>query len=249
MRYLGIDYGTKKIGLALSDENGTMGFPHSVITTSAQSLDTVADLISQEKVSAIVIGESKDFSGEDNSVAEEARVFAQALADKSGIPFHLEPETFTTQEARRYPDGSRMEGSPDVDASAAALILRNYLARLEEEAKAEKARNYISIDDFGKVDVKVGTVKSAEAVEGSAKLLRLMVDLGEESPRQIVSGIAKYVESPESLVGRQLSFVTNLQPRTIFGLESNGMLFAVGEGDSFAFVTPDRPVPPGTGAH
>jgi methionyl-tRNA synthetase len=107
----------------------------------------------------------------------------------------------------------------------------------------------ISIDDFSKVEVKIGTVLSAERVPDTDKLLRLMVDLGEEAPRQIVSGIARYVSEPESLVGRQLAFVTNLEPRTLRGLESNGMLFAVGEGESFAFVTPDRPVPPGTSAH
>lgn len=107
----------------------------------------------------------------------------------------------------------------------------------------------ISIDEFAKMDVKVGTVLLAERVPDTDKLLRLMVDLGEETPRQIVSGIAAYVPEPESLVGRQLSFVTNLEPRMLRGLESNGMLFAVGEGDTFAFVTPDRPVPPGTSAH
>lgn len=107
----------------------------------------------------------------------------------------------------------------------------------------------ISIDDFTKVEVKIGTVVSAERVPDTDKLLRLMVDLGEAEPRQIVSGIAAHVPEPESLVGRQLAFVTNLEPRTLRGLESNGMLFAVGEGDTFAFVTPDRPVPPGTSAH
>lgn len=108
----------------------------------------------------------------------------------------------------------------------------------------------ISIDEFSKVEVKVGTVKAAERVPDTDKLLRLTVDFGEESgPRQIVSGIQAYVPEPQSLVGRQLCFVTNLEPRTIKGLESNGMLFAVGNGDSFAFVTPDRPVPPGTAAH
>lgn len=107
----------------------------------------------------------------------------------------------------------------------------------------------ISIDDFSKVEVKIGTVVSAERVPDTDKLLRLMVDLGEEAPRQIVSGIAAYVENPDTLIGRQLAFVTNLEPRMLRGLESNGMLFAVGEGDTFAFVTPDRPVPPGTSAH
>ncbi|MDB5189142.1 MAG: methionyl-tRNA synthetase, methionyl-tRNA synthetase [Parcubacteria group bacterium] len=111
-------------------------------------------------------------------------------------------------------------------------------------------KEQINIDEFGKIEVKVGTVVSAERVPETDKLLRLMVDLGEESgPRQIVSGIAAYVTEPEELVGRQLAFVTNLAPRTLRGLESNGMLFAVGDGDSFAFLTPDRVVPPGTSAH
>lgn len=108
----------------------------------------------------------------------------------------------------------------------------------------------ISIDEFSKIDVQVGTVQTAERVPETDKLLRLTVDFNEESgPRQIISGIAAYVSDPLTLVGRQLAFVTNLEPRTIRGLESNGMLFAVGSDDTFAFLTPDRPVPPGTGAH
>jgi len=108
----------------------------------------------------------------------------------------------------------------------------------------------ITIDDLSKIEVSVGTVRSAERVPETDKLLRLTVDFGEEGgPRQIVSGIAKYVAEPETLVNRQLAFVTNLEPRTIRGLESNGMLFAVGADETFAFLTPDREVPPGTGAH
>jgi methionyl-tRNA synthetase len=108
----------------------------------------------------------------------------------------------------------------------------------------------ITIDDFSKIEVQIGTVRSAERVPETDKLLRLTVDLNEEAgPRQIVSGINAYVPEPESLVGRQLAFITNLAPRTIRGLESNGMLFAVGSEDSFAFLTPDRVVPPGTSAH
>jgi len=108
----------------------------------------------------------------------------------------------------------------------------------------------ISLDEFSKIEVKIGTVHTAERVPETDKLLRLTVDFGEEAgPRQIVSGIAMYVPEPESLVGRQLAFVTNLEPRTIRGLESDGMLFAVGSDETFAFVTPDRAVPPGTSAH
>lgn len=107
----------------------------------------------------------------------------------------------------------------------------------------------INYDDFAKVEVKVGTIVSAERVPDSEKLIRLMVDLGEEKPRQIVSGIQAYVDDVDSLVGEQLPFVTNLTPRKLMGLESNGMLFAVGEGDTFSFLIPDRDVPPGTSAH
>lgn len=108
----------------------------------------------------------------------------------------------------------------------------------------------ISIDEFGKIEVRVGTVRSAERVPETDKLLRLTVDFNEKAgPRQIISGITMYVPEPAALVGRQLAFVTNLEPRTIRGLESNGMLFAVGAGESFAFLTPDREVPPGTSAH
>jgi len=112
------------------------------------------------------------------------------------------------------------------------------------------SKERITLEEFSKIEVSIGTVRTAERVPETDKLLRLTVDFGEEGgPRQIVSGIATYVSAPESLVGRQLAFVTNLEPRTIRGLESNGMLFAVGSGDTFAFVTPDREVPPGTSAH
>lgn len=123
-----------------------------------------------------------------------------------------------------------------------------------EEEKTEEAPEdtapRISIDDLAKIEVQVGTVMAAEDVPETDKLLRLTVDFGEASgPRQIVSGIRGYVEHASDLVGRQLAFVTNLAPRKIKGLESDGMLFAIGSDDSFAFLTPDRLVPPGTSAH
>jgi putative transcription antitermination factor YqgF len=257
MRYLGIDYGTRKTGLALSDKAGTMGFPHKTLPTDPRLLDELSLLVKEQQVGAVVIGKSTNFAGEANDVAAEAEQFARDLQTRTGIEIHFEPEAFTTQAARRMPDGSRMEGSPDVDASAAALILTAFLERTAaaSAASAQESDSHeimpespIGIDDFAKVQVKVGTVLSAERVPETDKLLRLMVDLGEAAPRQIVSGIAAYTE-PEALVGRQLSFVANLVPRKIKGLESNGMLFAVGEGETFAFMVPDRPVPPGTSAH
>lgn len=108
----------------------------------------------------------------------------------------------------------------------------------------------ITFDDFKKVEIKAGHILSAEKVEGSEKLLKLKVDFAEaEGPRQIVSGIQKFFPDEQTLVGKKAMFVTNLEPRTLMGLESNGMLFAVG-GDEVPFslleVHPDTP--PGTSA-
>ena len=119
----------------------------------------------------------------------------------------------------------------------------------EEDVNTEMQSTKITIADFAKVEVKVGTVVLCERVPETDKLLRLLIDIGEEEPRQIISGIASYVSEPDQLVGKQLSFVTNLAPRKLKGLESNGMLFAVGEGDTFAFLVPDRAIPSGTSAH
>lgn len=132
MRYLGIDYGTKKIGLALSDDAGTMGFPHSIIGNDGRTLDEVVALITKERVEAIVMGESKDFSGADNPVAQEAKRFAAQLIEETGTPVYFEPEMLTTQEARRDFEGVHVARSGNVDASAAALILTSYLSRTHD---------------------------------------------------------------------------------------------------------------------
>lgn len=102
----------------------------------------------------------------------------------------------------------------------------------------------LTIDEFKKIEMAVGTVLSAEKVEGADKLLRLSVDLGEEAPRQILSGIAEYI-APEDMVGKQFPFVVNLEPRVIRGFESQGMIVATGKGDTFALFSPSAPVPPG----
>jgi methionyl-tRNA synthetase len=92
----------------------------------------------------------------------------------------------------------------------------------QTEAPAEP--QYITIDDFAKVELRVALVKVAEKVQNADKLLRLEVDLGDHT-RQIVAGIAMAYE-PEALVGRKIIIVANLKPRKLRGLESNGMLLA-----------------------
>ena len=92
-------------------------------------------------------------------------------------------------------------------------------------APAAQADNKISIDDFLKIDMRVGLVKEAAVVKGSDKLLHLQVDIGEPKPRSIVAGIAGAYK-PEALIGRKVAIVANLQPRKLKGLESQGMIIA-----------------------
>lgn len=103
-----------------------------------------------------------------------------------------------------------------------------------------------TVDDFHAIEMKVGTIKTAEYIEGADKLLKLTVDFGEAEPRQILSGIRQYYE-PEQLVGKQCPFVTNLEPRTLRGLTSYGMILAVGvERVGAVLLHPDKEVPPGS---
>ncbi|OGN33905.1 MAG: methionine--tRNA ligase subunit beta [Candidatus Yanofskybacteria bacterium RIFCSPLOWO2_02_FULL_47_9b] len=102
----------------------------------------------------------------------------------------------------------------------------------------------ITLDDFKKIELKVAKVLSAENIEGSQKLLKLQVDLGSEQ-RQILSGIAKYY-SPADLVGRQIVIITNLEPRQMMGLESQGMVLAAGDGEVISLLVPDKDIPAGT---
>jgi putative Holliday junction resolvase len=133
MRYLGVDYGSKRIGLALSDEAGTMGFPHSILQNTKHLVDDVCALIEREKVGAIVIGESENLSGEKNIIAKDAQALGNAIAQISKKPVFFESEVFTTALARRAPDKELKSRAPkqhiNVDASAAALILTSYLSR------------------------------------------------------------------------------------------------------------------------
>lgn len=103
----------------------------------------------------------------------------------------------------------------------------------------------ITYDDFSKLELRVATVLAAERVEGSEKLLKLQLDLGEFGSRQIVAGIGK-VYQPDDLVGTQIVILFNLEPRALMGIESQGMLLAAGGQDGASLLRPERPVPPGS---
>lgn len=105
----------------------------------------------------------------------------------------------------------------------------------------------ISIDEFRRIELRVAVVTTAERVEGATRLLRLEVDLGEER-RQIVAGVAQWY-APGELVGRRIVVVTNLEPATIRGIQSQGMLLAAGgraPGADLEVLTLDKEIPPGT---
>lgn len=122
----------------------------------------------------------------------------------------------------------------------------------------------ITYEDFKKVEIKSGRILSAEKIPNTDKLLKLSVDFGEmaetadavgnksilkSAPRQIISGISGFFPDPVTLVGKTCMFVTNLEPRTIRGFESNGMLFAVSDGQgNFSLLEPNASILPGTQA-
>lgn len=135
MRYLGIDYGSKKVGLALSDEAGTMGFPQGIVPNTSKLLDELCMRIAKENVGAVVIGESRNLSGGENPIAKGARALGTQLTERSGVPVFFESEVYTSAQARRAPAKERKTRAPkargSVDASAAALTLTSFLSRAD----------------------------------------------------------------------------------------------------------------------
>lgn len=110
------------------------------------------------------------------------------------------------------------------------------------EPKAEPGR--VTLDEFRRIRLKVGTILAAEPIPKATKLLKLTVDLGEDRPRQLVAGVAEHY-APEQIVGRQIVVVANLEPAMIRGIESQGMLLASEDGSRLSLLTPDTDVQPG----
>ncbi|MGI6585446.1 MAG: methionine--tRNA ligase [Lutisporaceae bacterium] len=110
--------------------------------------------------------------------------------------------------------------------------------------ETQKEDNYITIDDFAKIDLRVAKVLECEKIEGSDKLLKLQLEVGSEK-RQVVSGISKYY-SPEDLIGKNVVLVANLKPVKLRGVESNGMILAADTADSVVVVSPLSEIPSGS---
>jgi methionyl-tRNA synthetase len=142
----------------------------------------------------------------------------------------------------------RMRGVPKVEKVSA--LFPRIEDKVTDDAKAgaavsgQPSGGTISIEDFAKVELKVAEVVAAEKVEKSKRLLKLTVKVGEET-RTLVAGVAEQYE-PASLVGRKVVIVANLQPATLMGIESNGMVLAATHGGTVSLLTLDKDVPSGS---
>lgn len=134
MKYLGIDYGTKRIGVAVSDDTGTLAFPLAVVAAGSGALTEIHALIQKHGVEKIVIGESRNFKNVANPVMEDIEQFKKDIEELSKLPTAYQKEFFTSVEAARQfvPDGSRKQNPShdNLDAAAAALILQSFLDTL-----------------------------------------------------------------------------------------------------------------------
>ncbi len=121
MKYLGIDYGTKRIGIAISDEGGEFAFPKMIVGPD-EILKTIEELCEQEKIAAIVIGKSVASNGMENDISLQAENFRAKISLHINVPVYFQQEGFSTMEAHRYQTtaGNR-------DDSAAAIILQRFL--------------------------------------------------------------------------------------------------------------------------
>lgn len=134
MRYLGIDYGSKRVGLAISDEGGVLAFPYKILRNNLELIDSIHNICGQEEISAIVLGESHDLSGQPNKIMGSIEEFKRNLETELDLPVFFQKEFMTTVEARGR-GGKEINNAKKVgkikqapaDASAAALILSRYL--------------------------------------------------------------------------------------------------------------------------
>ncbi len=123
-RVLGIDFGTKRIGVALCDENREMALPLQVVKNDKTAVSVISKIIKEKDVNLVVIGESKDFNMKDNAVMDDIRAFETMLSNESGVEIDYEPEFLTSHQAHHVQGKTKM-----LDASAATIILQSYLDR------------------------------------------------------------------------------------------------------------------------
>jgi len=132
-KLIGIDYGEKKVGIAVSDDDGTVAFPKEIVKNDGELVNHIADLAEKENISRIVVGQSINYQGKDNPIMEQIYQFKKALHDRLSIPINFETEFLTSAEAKRRPQEADLPRSRKpklrrlVDAQAAAIILQSFI--------------------------------------------------------------------------------------------------------------------------
>ena len=143
MKYLGIDYGSKKVGYAQSDDDGRLAFPLMISKNDSSLLKDTLELIREMKFSVVVIGESVDTKGKPNAIAKEARKLGTQIESNMDVSVVFEKEWFSTVEARSQPG---KEDNHEVDDQAAAIVLQRYLDKINGPGEAEE---YVEVEDDG----------------------------------------------------------------------------------------------------
>lgn len=136
MRFLGIDYGSKRVGLSLSDEEGKIAFPYKIVQNNLELIDTIHNICGIEEISAIVLGESTDLSGKPNKIMGSIEEFKRNLEGELDLPIYFEKEFMTSmysgvQKSKNIFTAKKIkkEETKKDDSKAAVLILQRYLDR------------------------------------------------------------------------------------------------------------------------
>ena len=147
MKYLGIDYGDKRVGVAVSDETGRLAFPYKVLENKGDLMEEILEIIAKENIGGVVVGESLDSDGLPNIIQKDIDEFCANLKTKSNLPVSMEQEFWTSVQASRginsrRPDNKNYQASGSLilmnqnrdmhDASAAAIILQSFLDRKKD---------------------------------------------------------------------------------------------------------------------
>lgn len=151
MKYLGIDFGSKKVGYAQSDDEGRIAFPLMISPNDSMLLKDTLELIREMKFQVVVIGESVDGNGKANPIAKEARAFGAKIEDAIDVRVVFEKEWYSTVEARKQPGN---EGNRNVDDQAAAIVLQRHLDKVngpqiyEEKDEVDEEEETVTQDSW-----------------------------------------------------------------------------------------------------
>ena len=143
-KFLGLDFGSKRIGIAISDDDGKIAFPKTILNNDKKLFGNLGKIIKLEKISEIVLGESLNYKGEKNEIMKEIERFKSKLAIEFNLPTHFEQEFLSSFQARNEKKSTMKQLNNEtmkIDDSAAAIILQSYLDKEQESQKAKKLKS------------------------------------------------------------------------------------------------------------